>query len=544
MNDYSTGLEGALARGAEALETAIKALARRTRRGGKATPEALEPYQSVSFRLAHLHAQTYAAKAMADYGRKGELEGLLTAAFGGLTLSALREQLPVVALHLEEAEPAARGFASAGDVGELIRRTTTDEFNRTLLERMEALNSEGGDGLETEHRMLKETFRTFAERRVRPQAEAWHREDRLIPDDLMREAAALGCFGLSIPAAYGGAQEEPDNLGMVVVTEELSRGALIFGSLITRPEILAKALLKGGTEAQKARLLPPMAAGEKMVAVAITEPDFGSDVANLQLSARPEAGGWRLNGAKVWSTFAGRAELLGVLARSEPERALGHRGLSMFVVEKPVFTGHEFVHAPPGGGRLSGRAISTLGYRGMHSFLLTFEDFLVPAHNLVGEENGRGRGFYLQMEGFAFGRLQTAGRALGVMQSALEQARTYTRERAVFGKPLTAFPLTREKLARMAATVQASRQATYAAARRLDAGEGQVEASLVKLFTGRNAEWITREAQQLHGGMGYAEEYAVSRLFVDARVLSIFEGAEEVLALRVILPALLRPYLA
>ena len=195
---------------------------------------------------------------------------------------------------------------------------------------------------------------------------------------------------------------------------------------------------------------------------------------------------------------------------------------------------------------MAGRAISTLGYRGMHSYELVFEDYPVPAGNVIGEEAGRGKGFYLQMEGFSFGRLQTAGRALGVMQAALEAAMAYARERKVFGKPLAQYPLTQEKLVRMAAMVQACRQGSYAAARALDEApaQAQMEASLVKFQACRQAEWITREAQQIHGGMGYAEEFPVSRLFVDARVLSIFEGAEEVLALKVILPALLKAFAA
>jgi (2S)-methylsuccinyl-CoA dehydrogenase len=214
------------------------------------------------------------------------------------------------------------------------------------------------------------------------------------------------------------------------------------------------------------------------------------------------------------------------------------------VIEKPAFHGHDFEHRAAQGGRMAGRAIATQGYRGMHSYELIFEDYPVPAENLVGEEAGRGKGFYLQMEGFAFGRLQTAGRALGLMQAALEATVSYARTRQVFGQPLLGYPLTREKIVRMAAMVQTCRQSTYAAARRLDEDPAgaQMEASLVKFLACRQAEWITREAQQIHGGMGYAEEFPVSRLFVDARVLSIFEGAEEVLALKVIFPALLKAH--
>jgi len=223
-----------------------------------------------------------------------------------------------------------------------------------------------------------------------------------------------------------------------------------------------------------------------------------------------------------------------VLARTEPDKSLGHRGLSLFVLEKPVYPGHQFEHAQPGGGTLAGKAIATLGYRGMHSFDLFFNDYLVPAENLVGAEAGEGKGFYFTMAGFSGGRIQTAARAIGVMQAAYEQAVAYAQQRKTFGKALAENQLIQIKLANMLATLTACRQFSYAVARQLDSGGGQMEASLVKLFTCRAAEWITREAMQIHGGMGYAEESAVSRYYVDARVLSIFEGSEEVLALKVI----------
>ncbi len=533
-----------ITRGESALHTLIAALGRTCMRSGKPAPAELERRQSEGFRLAHLYAQTFAARRTLSSGMLGELEALLTVAAAGLTANLLREQLPVLAMQLDCAEPGPLAFAQEAGVLDLVRHTSSASFHAQVLDAIEGRQSFGADGLDEERHLLRQSFRSFADKRVKPVAERWHREDQLIPDELIRAAAELGCFGLSIPQAYGGVQDKPDSLGMVLVTEELCRGSLIFGSLITRPEILARALLKGGTERQRAKFLPPMASGEQMVAISVTEPDFGSDVAHIHCSARRVAGGWRLNGTKLWCTFAGRAELIGLLARSEPEPGLGYKGLSMFVVEKPAYYGHDFEHRPAQGGRLAGRAIPTLGYRGMHSYELVFEDYPVPAENLIGEEGGRGKGFYLQMEGFAFGRLQTAGRALGLMQAALEAATGYARERQVFGQPLIRFGLTQEKLVRMAALVHMSRQACYAAARRLDEApaEAQMEASLVKFLACRQAEWITREAQQIHGGMGYAEEFAVSRLFVDARVLSIFEGAEEVLALKVILPALLKAH--
>jgi (2S)-methylsuccinyl-CoA dehydrogenase len=224
-----------------------------------------------------------------------------------------------------------------------------------------------------------------------------------------------------------------------------------------------------------------------------------------------------------------------LLARTDPDPSAGHRGLSMFIVPKPRGAGHGFAFTQEGRtGKMEGRAIDTLGYRGMHSYEVAFEDWWVPADNLIGGPDGEGKGFYLQMAGFENGRLQTAARAIGVMQAAYEAALAYADERRVFGKALAEYQLTRVKLARMAVIIQAARQFAYQVARLMAKGEGAMEASLIKAYVCRAAEWVTREAMQIHGGMGYAEEYDVSRYFVDARVLSIFEGADETLALRVI----------
>jgi (2S)-methylsuccinyl-CoA dehydrogenase len=351
---------------------------------------------------------------------------------------------------------------------------------------------------------------------------------------VIKGVAALGLFGISIPEEYGGSQEaRADSKTVLIATEELSRGSLgIGGSLFTRPEILVRALIKGGTDEQKRRWLPAIAAGSQMVAVAVTEPDYGSDVANLKCRAsRLSNGCWQITGTKTWCTFAGRADLLMVLCRTGEG---GHRGLSVFVLEKPAFAGREFEHRSSIGGVLRGRAIPTLGYRGMHSFELAFDDYRAPAEALVGADAGLNRGFYLQMEGFAVGRLQTAARAVGVMQSALEAALSYTEQREIFGRREREFQLVQARLGEMAVRTAAARQLSYRAARLMDDGGGQIEAALAKLYASRMAELVARDAMQLHGGMGYAEETEISRYFVDSRVFSIFEGAEEVLSLRVI----------
>ncbi len=499
------------------------------------TPSALE---RAGFDLAHAE-QRFAAACEALRGRSPDAH----------QLAAYRLALQAARVH---AARAAYGWAKtqSDPLAHLCAALSCAEAadrEAPLADHMEAAKRllDGAAlprGLDEEHELMRQSFRKLTDERVVPLAERIHREDLLVPDALIDALAELGCFGLSIPERYGGFQDDdaPDNLGMVVVTEELSRGSLgAAGSLITRPEILAKALLKGGTDEQKARLLPQIASGEKMVAVCVTEPDHGSDVAGMQLVARPTEGGWLLDGVKTWATFAGRAEMLMVLGRTDPDPAKRHRGLSILVAEKPAFAGHAFEFEQPGGGRISGRAIPTIGYRGMHSFEVVFERYFVPAQNLIGGEEGLGKGFYLQMAGFAGGRLQTAARANGLMEAALEQALRYCNERKVFGKPIGHFELSRYKLARMVATLTASRRFAYDVAALFDRGEGQMEASLVKLYASRAAEWVCREAMQLHGGMGYAEEYAVSRYFVDARVLSIFEGAEEVLALKVIARALM-----
>ncbi|MEX0836506.1 MAG: acyl-CoA dehydrogenase family protein, partial [Nitriliruptor sp.] len=387
--------------------------------------------------------------------------------------------------------------------------------------------------------MVRQTFRRFAEEQVMPRAEEIHRHDQDIPDEIISGLAELGCFALSIPSEHGGFAEGGDDelLNMVLVTEELSRGSLgAAGSLITRPEIIGTAILKGGTDEQKGRWLPAIASGEKMCGVAVTEPDFGSDVAGVKCTATRDGDDWVISGVKTWCTFAGKAEYLLVLARTDPDRSLGHRGLSLFVIDKPSFPGHEFAHSQDDGGRIEGKAIPTIGYRGMHSFEVSFDGWRVPHANLIGETQGLGRGFYLQMQAFSNARLQTAARAQGVMQAALEEACGYAKQRSVFGSPLAGYELTRTKIARMAALLAACRVTSFAVARSLARGEATagLEASQLKQLSCRVAEWVTREALQIHGGYGYAEEYTVSRLFVDARVLSIFEGADEVLALKVI----------
>jgi (2S)-methylsuccinyl-CoA dehydrogenase len=486
----------------------------------------VDTHQIVAYDLAHSTAAVEIARAVLAYGSRGPVEASLATAFAADAVWDLATRL----LGREAQWGVARGVLepAAG----FVARHRDPDWLASLAD------TAGPRHLDGDFEMVAETFRRFAEDRIAPAAERIHRHNADIPEEIISGLGELGGFGLSIPEEYGGFATggEHDYLGMVVATEELSRASLgAGGSLITRPEILARALLRGGTEAQKQAWLPRLATGEIMAAVAVTEPDFGSDVAGVTVAAsRQSDGGWVINGTKTWCTFAARADVLMLLARTDPDRSLGHRGLSIFVVPKERTDGHGFVLRQPGGGRLEGRPIDTIGYRGMHSYELSFDGWVVPADHLVGEDAGIGRGFYLQMEGFENGRLQTAARAVGVMQAAYEAARAYAAERRVFGQPIGEYQLTRVKLARMAAIIQASRQYMYVVARLMAKGEGALEASMIKAYVCRAAEWVSREAMQIHGGMGYAEEFPVSRWFVDARVLSIFEGADETLALKVV----------
>lgn len=530
-------------------ERLARALAHLKGKSARLAPgqDLIDQHQLAVYDLAFFRAELSAARAVQNWaasqsGASAPFCQSLAGAVVADTLTQLRLRLGARALDYGFTREALEAPFS-GLIDDALQRASDSE----ALERLgEALLARQGDlgplELPEATRMMRDTFERFATDVVAPQAEAIHRQDLTIPEDIIEGLKALGCFGLSVPERFGGLlpDDREDTLGMIVATEALSKASLgAAGSLITRPEILARALLAGGTDAQKAHWLPRIAAGEPLVAISVTEPGTGSDVASVALRASRCEGGWRLNGAKTWCTFAGKAELILVLARTDPDPQAGHRGLSLFLVEKPSTTAHEFAHQSPGGGEMSGRAIPTLGYRGMHSFEMFYDDFFVPDSHVLGGEEGLGKGFYYQMRGFSGGRIQTAARATGLMQAAFEAALRYSQDRKVFGQSVADYGLSKVKLARMAMALQSARLLTLDVGKLLDAGEGQMEASLVKLYACRAAETVCREALQLHGGMGYAEETAVSRYFVDARVLSIFEGAEETLALKVVGRALL-----
>jgi (2S)-methylsuccinyl-CoA dehydrogenase len=538
---------GTLLRAARAAIDHAIAAAKRLTQDGKGIDE----HQVHAERVAYAATEVAAAEALATYaaerraaGQPDDSSERMAAAFAGEIAAKLRAAIDANEDDFGIPASVLDTTLRAPEVQQAIRSAQHESRLRAIgQEVIRARGANNGfiDGDIAE--MARDSARQFARKDVAPLAERIHRHDEMVPESIIGAMRDLGYFGMSVPEEYGG--QGMGNLAMIVITEELSCASLASaGSLITRPEILTKALLKGGTEAQKRQWLPSVASGELMVGISVTEPDTGSDVASVRCRAeRGEQGGqpgFFISGAKAWCTFAGRANVLALLARTNPDLKLGAKGLSLFIVPKETSTGHEFQIKQPGGGTMDGKADRTPGYRGMHSFTLALDRYFVPAANLIGEAGGEGKGFYLQMAGFAAGRLQTGGRASGVAQAALEVTATYAAERKQFGKPIGDFQLTQYKLGRMATHLAAARQLTYAAARKMDENESIVlEPSMAKLFACDVAVWVTQEGQLVHGGWGYAEEFAISRYVVDAQVLPIFEGVKPILELKVVARGLL-----
>jgi (2S)-methylsuccinyl-CoA dehydrogenase len=471
----------------------------------------------------------YAARLSTD-GRYGEIEELivrlgfaeyLAQLFGGVPMNQ-GEFVRLSDLGLDDADIAA---ARVPAVEQLIRDGNTPAIRARLAEliRQQAGRSTFGDcGLDETLEQIRGEMRRFAEDKVTPFAHEWHLKNDYIPLDVVAQMAELGVFGLTIPEEYGGLGLGKES--MCVVSEELSRAYIGVGSLGTRSEIAGELILCGGTEEQKQKWLPLIASGEILPTAVFTEPNTGSDLASLRTRAVKEGDVWKVSGNKTWITHPVRADIMTLLARTNPDEA-GYKGLSMFIAEKPRGTDED----PFPAEGMSGGEIEVLGYRGMKEYEIAFDGFEVTAKNLLGGETGQG--FKQLMQTFEGARIQTAARALGVAQAALDLGLRYAEERIQFGKALINFPRVSDKLALITAELMIARQLTYFSAWEKDSGRRcDLEAGMAKLLGARVAWAAADNALQIHGGNGFALEYQISRVLCDARILNIFEGAAEIQA--------------
>jgi len=532
----------ALGRAAAASVAALVGEATRAVRGlvagdGRLSPEKLDRHQHATHGLAWLATYAEAVRELSAYaerlsaeGRLGETEELLVRIglgeyldqiFSGIPMSQ-GEIVRLAALGLGARE-AARFRDDA--VETLIASGNTPAARArlaALIRDAQGAATVGDTGLDETLEAIRSEMRRFGEAEVKPYAHGWHLDNAYIPLAVIGKMAELGVFGLTIPEEYGGMGLS--KVSMCVVSEELSRAYIGVGSLGTRSEIAAELILGGGTQEQKARFLPGIAAGEILPTAVFTEPNTGSDLASLRTRAVKEGEVFKVFGNKTWITHPVRADLMTMLVRTAPEEP-GHRGLSILLAEKP--RGSDAEPFPVDG--LTGGEIEVLGYRGMKEFELAFDGFSVPADNLLGGVEGQG--FKQLMQTFESARIQTAARALGVAQSALDLGLRYAEERIQFGKPLIAFPRVSDKLATMAVEINIARQLTYFAGRTKDEGKRcDLEAGMAKLLAARVAWAAADNALQIHGGNGFALEYPISRVLCDARILSIFEGAAEIQA--------------
>ena len=493
--------------------------------------------QRATHGLAWLATYAQALRQIADYaarmnaeGRYGHIEDqlarmafaeYLAQVFGGIPMS----QGEIVRLADMGVSAEAIARARTAEVETLIATGNTAETRAHLVDLMvqqQGSATVGDAGLEETYEQIRNEMRRFGEAEVVPHAHEWHLANEYIPLDVIAHMAELGVFGLTIPEEYGGLGLGKES--MCVVSEELSRAYIGVGSLGTRSEIAAELILCGGTDEQKARWLPKIASGEVLPTAVFTEPNTGSDLASLRTRAVRDGDVWKVHGNKTWITHPVRADLMTLLARTNPEEP-GYRGLSMFLAEKP--RGDDADPFPAEG--MTGGEIEVIGYRGMKEYEIAFDGFEVKAENLLGQVEGQG--FKQLMQTFEGARIQTAARAIGVAQSALELGLRYAQERIQFARPLIKFPRVADKLAMMATEILVARQLTYHSAREKDQGRRcDLEAGMAKLLAARVAWAAADNAVQIHGGNGFAQEYPISRVLCDARILNIFEGAAEIQA--------------
>ncbi|MCY4288990.1 MAG: acyl-CoA/acyl-ACP dehydrogenase [Aestuariivita sp.] len=506
--------------------------------GDKIEVYAIERAQTATHGLAWLATYRESLRQMLNWadrlnvnGKFGEIEQLiLQIAFGeylcqisgGLQMS----QTEIVRLQDMGLSEAEKDEFITSEVSILMHGGNTQAARLRLTELMRQIDGAtifGDAALDTELEMIRDQFRRYTIEQIDPRAHEWHLRDELIPMAMIKQLAELGVFGLTIPEEFGGLGLP--KAAMCVVSEELSRGYIGVGSLATRSEIAAELILAGGTEAQKKYWLPKIASADILPTAVFTEPNTGSDLGSLRTRAvRDDNGDYRITGNKTWITHAARTHVMTLLARTDPETD-DYRGLSMFLAEKTP--GNDEEPFPTLG--ITGGEIEVLGYRGMKEYEIGFDNFLVESKNLLGEEEGKG--FKQLMQTFESARIQTAARAVGVAQSALDLAMSYAEDRKQFGKPLIEFPRVANKLAMMAVEIMIARQLTYFSAAEKDQDiRCDLEAGMAKLLAARVAWACADNGLQIHGGNGFALEYRISRVLCDARILSIFEGASEIQA--------------
>lgn len=483
-------------------------------------------YAWVATYVAGLQQMLAWAERLESEGRLSELEQLMLQSAYGEYLSQIGGGIPMT--QVEWVRPRDMGVSDTAlhafytpAVSRLIADGNTDAV-RMRIAQLIADGNFGDLGIDETLGMIRDQFRRFSEEKVIPFAHGWHERDELIPMEIIEEMAELGVFGLTIPEQYGGLEME--KMAMCVVTEELSRGYIGVGSLGTRSEIAAELIRLGGTDEQKEYWLPKLASGEILPTAVFTEPNTGSDLGSLRTRAVKDGDVYKITGNKTWITHAARTDLMTLLARTDPATK-DWKGLSMLLAEKPRGTdGDPF----PADG-MTGGEIEVLGYRGMKEYELGFDDFVVPAKNLLGQQEGQG--FKQLMATFESARIQTAARAVGVAQNAMELGMKYAQERVQFGRPIFEFPRVAGKLAWMAVETMIARQLSYDSARQKDSDRRcDIEAGMAKLLAARVAWSNADNALQIHGGNGYAVEYAISRVMCDARILNVFEGAAEIQA--------------
>jgi Acyl-CoA dehydrogenases len=465
------------------------------------------------------------AGRLAEEGKLGEMEKLILQIGFGEYLAQIAGGIQMNQGEMVRLADMGVSWSPSDAAATLIAGGNSNAARMRLVELIRDVQGRsifGQSGLDEDLEMIREQFYRYAEDRVKPNAHEWHLKDELIPMEIIEELAELGVFGLTIPEEYGGLGLS--KASMVVVTEELSRGYIGVGSLGTRSEIAAELIICGGTEEQKQKWLPGLSTGEILSTAVFTEPNTGSDLGSLRTRAVKDGDDWLITGNKTWITHAQRTHVMTLLARTDPATD-NYKGLSMFLAEKtPGTDDNPF---PTEG--MTGGEIEVLGYRGMKEYELGFDNFRVKGKNLLGGEEGKG--FKQLMETFESARIQTAARAVGVAQSALEIGMQYAIDRKQFGKSLIEFPRVASKLAMMAVETMIARQLTYFSAWEKDHGHRcDLEAGMAKLLGARVAWAAADNALQIHGGNGFALEYQISRILCDARILNIFEGAAEIQA--------------